>query len=147
MAWVVDTCVLLDILENDPSFGRASADCLKTRLEEGLVACPVTLIELAPAFQANYEAQREFLALCGVSDVHGIGSADIRQGYEPWNDYVLTKRQRKSPQMPKRPIADILIGAFASRFDGLITRNGRDFLPWFPQLRILDPSARERDEG
>lgn len=33
----------------------------------------------------------------------------------------------------------MMIGAFASRFDGLITRNGSDFRPWFPELSILDP--------
>jgi hypothetical protein len=35
----------------------------------------------------------------------------------------------------------MMIGAFASRFEGLITRSGNDFQPWFPQLVILDPMA------
>ena len=34
MAWVVDTCILLDVLEDDPKFGRASprrsTDSLRT---------------------------------------------------------------------------------------------------------------------
>jgi hypothetical protein len=33
MAWVVDTCVLLDVLEDDPSFGRASASTLDANPE------------------------------------------------------------------------------------------------------------------
>jgi predicted nucleic acid-binding protein len=139
MSWVVDTCVLLDILEDDPEFGRASARCLKARLDEGLLACPVTLLEMAPAFVGDFDAQRDFLAQCGVSDGEKFTVADVRLGYSPWNDYFVAKRQRKSRNLPKRPIADMMIGAFACRFDGLITRNGSDFRPWFPGLAILDP--------
>lgn len=139
MSWVVDTCVLLDILEDDPEFGLASARCLKARLDEGLLACPVTLLELAPAFSGDLGAQRHFLAQCGVSDVEDFTMADVRLGYSPWNDYVAAKRRRRSSKLPKRPIADMMIGAFAGRFDGLITRNGSDFQPWFPRLVILDP--------
>ena len=142
MSWVVDTCVLLDILEDDPEFGRASASCLRTRLEEGLVACPVTLLELGPAFGGDLSAQRHFLAQCGVSDEEDFTLADVRFGYSPWNDYIAAKRRRKSPVLPKRPIADLMIGAFACRYGGLITRNGNDFQPWFPQLVILDPVAK-----
>ena len=29
MAWVVDTCVLLDVRMDDPDFGRVSAACLE----------------------------------------------------------------------------------------------------------------------
>ncbi len=35
----------------------------------------------------------------------------------------------------------LLIGAFASRFDGLLTRNEGDFRRVFPALRILVPKA------
>jgi len=32
-----------------------------------------------------------------------------------------------------------LIGGFATRFQGLLSRNPDDFKPWFPALRILVP--------
>ena len=140
MSWVVDTCVLLDILEDDPEFGAASARCLENHLPDGLVACPVTLLELAPAFGGDFGAQRDFLAQCGVSDAEPFTLTHIRSGYAPWHHYVATKRQRKSSQLAKRPVADMMIGAFASRFDGLITRNGSDFKPWFPALVLRDPA-------
>jgi predicted nucleic acid-binding protein len=139
MSWVVDTCVLLDILEDDPEFGLTSARCLKARLDEGLLACPVTSLELAPAFIGDLGAQRRFLAQCGVSDAEDFTIADIRLGYSPWNNYVAAKRRRRSSKLPKRAIADMMIGAFACRFNGLITRNESDFRPWFPELVILDP--------
>jgi hypothetical protein len=40
---------------------------------------------------------------------------------------------------PKRPLADILIGAFASRCDGILTRNEGDFRQVFPSLVIAAP--------
>jgi hypothetical protein len=36
-------------------------------------------------------------------------------------------------------MADILIGAFAERFDGLLTRNESDFRSVFPTMPILVP--------
>jgi len=61
MSWVVDTCVLIDVLEDDPSFGRASADVLEKSLRDGLVLCPITMVELSPAFAGNLEIQKHFL--------------------------------------------------------------------------------------
>ncbi|MCX6539760.1 MAG: hypothetical protein NT151_12625 [Acidobacteria bacterium] len=43
--------------------------------------------------------------------------------------------------MPRRPVADVLIGAFASTRQGLLTRNPTDFAPVFPSLTIVTPDA------
>jgi len=48
MAWVVDTCILLDIRLLDEAFGVRSAHCLEDRLPDGLVISPITYVELAP---------------------------------------------------------------------------------------------------
>ena len=55
---------------------------------------------------------------------------------QAWHRYVMAKRAGK---IPKRPIADVLVGAFASRFDGILTRNAADFQPVFPTLNIVVP--------
>jgi len=73
MPWVIDTCLLIDLAEDDSEFFEASA-----RLVES----------------------------------------------------------KRGGQLPKRPIADVLIGAFALRFQGLLTRNLQDFRPLFPTLAI-----------
>ncbi|HJX63062.1 MAG TPA: type II toxin-antitoxin system VapC family toxin, partial [Polyangia bacterium] len=65
MSWVVDTCVLIDVLEDDPSFGRASAQLLEKSLRNGLLLCPVTMIELSPAFAGDLEVQKHFLEQAG----------------------------------------------------------------------------------
>jgi hypothetical protein len=61
MTWVVDTCVVIDVLEDDPSFGLRSATLLEQKLGEGLSICPVTFVELAPAFTGDLEEQARFL--------------------------------------------------------------------------------------
>lgn len=137
-AWVVDTCVLIDILEEDPSFGLSSALCLRDKLSEGLVVSPVTMIELSPAFGGNFASQKEFLSLCGVAHQVGLEGADVARAHAAWNHYIQKKRLQQSV---KRPVADIMIGAFATCFEGLITRNPKDFKPWFPKLHLIVPGA------
>jgi predicted nucleic acid-binding protein len=53
-----------------------------------------------------------------------------------WHRHI---RQRRAGQSPRRPVADVLIGAFACRFRGLLTRNPRDFAEAFPDLRLVAP--------
>ena len=50
--------------------------------------------------------------------------------------YVMAKRAGK---VPNRPIADTLFGAFPSRFDGLFSRNLRDFWSNFLKLNLVLP--------
>ena len=136
MAWVVDTCVLLDVLEDDPEFGRSSALTLDAHSEEGLIVCPVTYAELAPAFQGDRTLQDEFLGGVGLDYRQDWLWEDTLRAHEAWNTFVQRKR---SGQLPKRPLADILIGAFAVRHQGLITRNPDDFKAVFPGLVLRGP--------
>ncbi|MBI2895367.1 MAG: hypothetical protein HYY06_17565 [Deltaproteobacteria bacterium] len=66
MAWVVDTCVIIDVVEDDPEFGAASARFLQSHLRHGLVASPFTYVELAPVFGGSLELEEEFLAAAGI---------------------------------------------------------------------------------
>lgn len=136
MAWVVDTCLLIDIAEADPSFGDASAALIDLKRPDGLALCPITYAELAPVFNGNRIAQDEFLFHLGVIWPEAWTAADTMAAHEAWHRYVLAKR---AGQVLKRPIADVLIGAFASRFDGVLTRNDKDFRPIFPALEIAVP--------
>jgi predicted nucleic acid-binding protein len=139
MSRVVDTCILIDILEDDPDFGRASALCLSRYVSDGLVICPVSMIELSPAFGGDFLRQKEFLSLCGVSYDQEFDAADVMRSHQAWNDYIQKKRLHKTP---KRPVADLMIGAFSTRFEGLITRNQKDFKPWFPELKLVAPRVK-----
>ena len=136
MAWVIDTCLLIDVAENDPSFGVASATLIDSKRPEGLTICPVTYVDLAPVFNGDAKALDEFLLKLGANWPETWTLADTTTAHDSWHRHVLAKRSGK---VPKRPVADILIGAFASRFDGLLSRNPADFRPIFPKLNLVVP--------
>ena len=138
MAWVVDACVLIDVLEEDPAFGVLSAETLEKSMDDGLVICPMTYAELCPAFEGDRALQDEFLAEVGVDFRQDWGRADTLRAHQSWNHFV---QRRRSGQLPKRPLVDILIGAFATRFQGLITRNPEDFKHVFPSLSLRVPGT------
>jgi predicted nucleic acid-binding protein len=134
--WVVDTCVVIDVFEGDPQFGRASAKLLEKLLPDGLAISPVTMVELAAAFGGDGAEQKYFLDQMGVSYVEVWTPADTEAGALAWATYV---QARRSDRISKRPIADILIGGFAMNRQGLVTRNSADFRRWFPRITIRQP--------
>jgi predicted nucleic acid-binding protein len=134
MRWVVDTCIIIDVLDADPQFGLESANLVDRYQCDGLVICPITFIELAPAFEGNMEQAKFFLKQINIDYLAEWNWIDTKNTFEAWNIYVEGKR---NGSINKRPIADIQIGAFAKRFKGLITRNARDFSTVFPDLNII----------
>jgi len=100
----------------------------------------VTYVELAPLFLGVRQELDKFLTLASL-DVADFTSEDCRTAFHAWDRHI---SMRKSASFPKRPIADILIGALACRCDGIITRNPGDFKPWFPKISILDPSRSRK---
>ena len=136
MAWVVDTCLVIDVLDDDPEFGKSSASLLDNFAREGLELCPVSYVELAPAFLGDRARQNEFLENVGINYSTPWGWEDTQQAHKAWSRYVNYKREHKTA---RRPVADILIGAFAAERKGLLTRNRKDFTPIFPALIIHAP--------
>jgi predicted nucleic acid-binding protein len=136
MAWVVDTCILIDVLEDDPQFGRSSALALDSLADDGLVVCPLTYAELAPAFQGKMALQEEFLQGVGVDFRQDWTWVDTLRAHKAWHSFI---ERRRSHSLPRRPLADILIGAFASRYQGLVTRNAGDFAAIFPEMGLNIP--------
>jgi predicted nucleic acid-binding protein len=124
MAWVVDSCVLLDIRMRDADFGLASAHCLAAHLSDGLVIAPITYVELAPAFKGDALMQNAFLEQAGIEWSNSWTRSDTEAAYQLWAVHVQKKR---AGQGNKRPVADVFIEAFAKRFQGLITRNPKHF--------------------
>jgi hypothetical protein len=136
MKWAVDTCVILDIVLEDPQFGLGSAHLLEELLQEGLSISPVTMIELAPAFHGNLEEQKRFLDQTGIDFSDAWNAADLETSHQAWHRHVSAKRIQ-SP--PKRIVADLMIGGFAVNRRGLVTRNSADYQRWFPALTIREP--------
>jgi len=136
MPWVVDSCVILDIALDDPTFGATSTECVEAHMEEGLVACPITVIEVMPEFRGDLASVHRFLHHCGIASHEPWYEEDAEQAAQGWAAYVRLRRLGRSG---KRPLADLLIGGFACRFRGIITRNGGHFRPYFPRLPIVEP--------
>lgn len=136
MTWVVDTCVIFDVFENDPQFGQASAKLLQRMLSDGLAVSTVTMVELSAAFDGDMLEQKRFLEMSGISHSEAWTVADTEASHRAWNAYV---KARRADKISKRPIADLLIGGFALNRKGIITRNASDFRRWFPKLAIREP--------
>jgi predicted nucleic acid-binding protein len=136
MAWVVDTAVLLDVFEGDPRFGLASARCLSRHLDDGLLISPVSYVEFSPACNGNERIQQEFLLQAGVHWNEPWLWHDTVKAHELWHTHIAKKRRESHA---KRPVADVLIGAFSHRFQGLITRNAGDFRSLCPSLKLVIP--------
>jgi predicted nucleic acid-binding protein len=136
MTWVVDTCLVIDVLEGDPEFGRPSAVLLDKMAGEGLCLCPVSYIELAPAFLGDAHRQNKFLSDIGIQHSTPWEWSDTQRAHKGWDHFVTLRRTRK---LGRRPVADILIGAFALGRKGLLTRNTSDFKTIFPSLTTHSP--------
>ena len=60
----------------------------------------------------------------------------VLAAHKAWYEHVQRKRLGGAL---KRPIADVLIGAYAMQKGGLITRNEADFKTIYPDLTIFNP--------
>lgn len=60
----------------------------------------------------------------------------VLTAHRAWYEHVLRKR---SGMEGKRPVADVMIGAYALSKGGLITRNEADFRTLYSPLEIFNP--------
>ncbi|MBN1962836.1 MAG: PIN domain-containing protein [Deltaproteobacteria bacterium] len=134
---VVDTCVIIDIADADPTYGTLSAQCLEAHLNQGLTISPISYVELAPVFDNSTRLLDEFLDGVGIEKNEQFSIADRYVAFNAWARHIIAKRTKVTH---KRPVADALIGALAIRLDGIITRNGNDFRSFYPKLLVIDPS-------
>lgn len=136
MSRVLDTSVLLDIRIGHPlEWAEASASCLEQHSADGLPVCPVTLIEMAPAFRGDFSAERIWLENLGISSREPWLEEDTERSHALSNGFITRKRAREAG---KRPIADVLIAGFALRFQGVIVGHRTFYVE--QKLRVPDPT-------
>jgi predicted nucleic acid-binding protein len=135
---VVDTDVLLDIFTADKMFGPNSKAIIQRTKE--LVICPITFIELSPAFSGKTKLQEQFLTQLGIGWQEDLIWADCLKAHEIWNRFVATKHaSSRSGADFRRRLPDCLIEAFAIRLrGGLITRNVKDYKA-IPVSELIQP--------
>lgn len=136
MAWVVDSCVLLDIALGESVWTVSSAHLIDRFAADGLVVCPVSVVEIAPHFDGAVGKERTFLNQLDIRHDWDWLPEDTERAAVAWTRHVYLKRAGKTA---KRPVADVLIGAFSVRVGGLLTRNSDPFRTVFPDLRIMEP--------
>lgn len=136
MAWVVDTCIILDLVVPASTWRMLSATCLWRLAGDGLCVCPDTFAEIGPAFAGDAIAAEAFLKSVSTGCREPWADADTLRAHRLWHEYQL---RRRTSLVPKRPVADVLIAAFAGRFQGLVTRNSNDFRQIDPSLTLVEP--------
>lgn len=139
MTWVVDTCVVIDLVEQDGEFGAASAAALASKLDDSFVIAPVTYVELAPVFDGDIERQNAFLKKAWIDFDFAGNEGAVIAAHRAWYNHVVRKRAGTER---RRPVADVLIGAYAMQNGGLITRNEDDFRALYPNLTIFNPAKQ-----
>ena len=134
--WVVDTCVIIDVLSGDGEFAMQSADAIDAKRADGLVIAPITYVELAPSFLGDVAKQDMVLSGLGITCDFAGNKDAVLSAHKAWYEHIQRKRLGVTA---KRPIADVLIGAYAMLKGGLITRNEADFKTLYPNLTIFNP--------
>lgn len=135
MITAVDSSILLDIFLADPTFGRRSADALRTAIAQGqVVACGPVFAEVAAQFPTP-EAALRALGDLGV-EFSELSPEICSQAGAAW------RRYRKSGGPRRQLVADFLIAAHAkAAADRLLTRDRGYSRAWFEGLVVWDPSA------
>jgi len=134
MITAVDTNILIDVLEPDPSFGPASKAALKRCLLEGSVlACEVVWAEVAVAYGHAIEATIEAMERMGIRYSEMSIEATL-EAAKCWYDYLKKGGDRG------RIAADFLIGGHAlKQADRLLTRDRGFYRSCFKRLKIETP--------
>ena len=133
-AYVVDTPILLDILENDPEYGASSAALLDRYADATLHISLISYFELAPAFDGKRSLQDEFLGQLGVVLSHQNVRETGPLVYRAWARYY---RRVEASGGRGFPFVPCLLGVLACCFDGIITRRGAVYRAIFPDLNVI----------
>lgn len=124
MITAVDTSVLLDVLLQDPSFGRRSEDALRKASKDGaLIICEVVYAELAGLFPSQ-AALEGFLRETNIQ-LRPSSSEMLWKAGELWRRFCLDRPRRST--IARRILADFLIGAHAMLLAEQFLTRDQDF--------------------
>ena len=131
---LVDSCVLIDVLANDPTWSDWSLDQLERCAALGpLLINPLVLAEISPRFERASDLE---VALAGLPLVKAA---------LPWDAAFLAgqafKVYRQSQGMKTSPMPDFYIGAHALVAQlQLLTRDAARYRSYFPTLALVAPA-------
>ena len=131
---LVDSCVLIDVLADDPVWADWSLDQLERCAALGpLLINPLILAEISPRFERASDLE---VALAGLPLVKAA---------LPWDAAFLAgqafKVYRQSQGLKTSPMPDFYIGAHALVGQlQLLTRDGARYRSYFPTLALVAPA-------
>ena len=131
---LVDSCVLIDVLANDPTWADWSLDQLERCAALGpLLINPLILAEISPRFERASDLE---VALAGLPLVKAA---------LPWDAAFLAgqafKVYRQSQGLKTSPMPDFYIGAHALVAQlQLLTRDAARYHSYFPTLALVAPA-------
>lgn len=134
MITAVDTNILIDIFNDDPSFCRVSTELLKKCISEGaIVICDIVLAEVATMFYDQIDLKNALqnlqIVFSPMSEESSLFAAKI------WRSY------RQSGGSRKRLVSDFLIAAHATcQCDRLLSRDRGFYRNYFKNLCLIDPT-------
>ncbi|MEO8316240.1 MAG: type II toxin-antitoxin system VapC family toxin [Pseudomonadota bacterium] len=130
---LVDTNVLLDIVEHDPEWRDWSAEHLRNqKTVHELVISPVVYAELAPSFSSLQKLDSE-VQLIGLRFRDLPKSALFLAG-------IAHRQYRRAGGARESILADFLLGAHAMVLGcGILTRDARRFRNYFPRVPLVSP--------
>jgi predicted nucleic acid-binding protein len=132
---LVDSCVLIDVLADDPTWGEWSIQKLEALGGQApLVINPLILAEISPRFAR-------------ASDLEAaLDQLPLQKQALPWDAAFLAgqafKVYRQSKGMQRSPMPDFYIGAHAL-LGGmrLLTRDAKRYRTYFPKLHVVCPES------
>ncbi len=132
-ATLVDSCVLIDVLADDPAWADWSLDLLEKQGQRGpLVINPMIVAEISPRYERADDLEA---ALAGLPLV---------REHLPWDAAFLAGQAfrvyRLGDGVKTSPMPDFYIGAHALvRGMSLLTRDVKRYRSYFPKLSIIGP--------
>lgn len=131
---LVDTCVLLDVLTDDPRWANWSAEALARARDDGEAAVnPIIYAEVAAGFDA-------------IEDLDGaLPTTDLTRYPLPYEAGFLASqaflRYRRRGGTRRAPLPDFYIGAHAAVAGyRLLTRDVSRYRDYFPTVDLITPT-------
>ena len=135
---LVDSNVLIDIVQDDPEWADWSMDRLVAGARDGVLAYnQVIVAEVAPRF-GSLEVFADFgrqlgLAYASLDEEAALGAGLAFAGY----------RRNRGTSSPSIPLPDFFIGGHAQAAGAaILTRDARFYRSYFPQVELITPETQ-----
>ena len=135
---MVDSCVLLDIFNDDENWATWSSNILfELSKEHNLVINTVIFTEIAFNFDTYEQLDKTLMQLeIQTLDIPLVAAFNVSR---------LFKKYRKNKSNKKTPMPDFYIGAHASYLDvPLITRDTARFKTYQPNIKLISPEKNAK---